>query len=100
MGYRKVNAPKYWIPKEMEDYIEGKVISTDGVIETVYGEMGYISLLTENNEQINVGLSASLKIMAEMIREGDDIKIVYNGEEFNKKTKRRFKSFDLYIAEE
>ena len=68
------------------------------MIETV------IEILTEK-EVVRVGVSdgsiwgGGLKNSIDQVKEEDYIRVVFNGLEINQKTKRRFKSFTVEIAE-
>jgi len=99
MNYKKVTRPKFWAPVDIGDSVEGEIVGR-GSIKTVYGDLEHITLLTAEGEKINIGMQSSLRPYSILLIDGITIKIVYNGECVNVKTKRTFKSYDLYIGEE
>lgn len=96
--FRKVENVKFWVPEVKGEEIEGVVVKKGIVIETAYGEMEVIEILTEK-EVVRVGVSGGLKNSIDQVKEEDYIRVVFNGLEINQKTKRRFKSFTVEIAE-
>ena len=87
----------YWIPENSGEAIEGKYVE-EGTMATAYGDMQYIVLEDDQGVRKQVGVSAGLVLPMTQVKLGDYLRIVYQGERFNRNTKRRFKSFEVYQA--
>lgn len=96
--YRKIEVSSFWTANNHGDIIEGEVIIPDVCYNSRYGDSTYTLLKTASGD-VKVGWSAGLSGALEQVKAGDYIKITYQGEQFNTKTKRRFKSYDVEIAE-
>ena len=97
-NFRKVERTSFWIPETVGDDIEGAVMAVGGIVTTVNGEMEFISIKTVEGTKA-IGVSAGLRNLLEQVEVGNYIRVVFKGEEINKKTGRRFKAFELFIAE-
>jgi len=89
----------YWVAETKGDVLEGVVTKKGIEIVTLYGELEVIEITTDEGEILRVSLSAGLKNAIDQVEEGSYIRITYLGNEYNSKTKRKFKSFDVEIAE-
>jgi len=95
-NFKEVSFAPFWVAEKKGDSVEGVVVRTDGTITTVNGDMDFITLKTEEGEKA-VAVSAGLRNLIEQIELGYYIKIVYKGEETNKKSGRKFKAYSLFV---
>jgi len=95
-NFVEVSFAPFWVAEKKGDTVEGVVIKTDGTITTVNGDMDFITLKTEKGDQA-VAISAGLRNLLEQVELGNYIKIVYKGEETNKKSGRKFKAYSLFV---
>lgn len=99
--FKPVLVSSFWGPRNIGDVIEGKIIEIDVTYESQFGESKYLQIETggENPATMRVGYSAGLAGALEQLSLHDYVRITYNGEQFNPKTKRRFKSYSVEVAE-
>jgi len=98
-NYRKIEISSFWSPTEIGSNIEGEVTNPAAVYSSQFGESTYLLLKTDTGA-VKIGWSAGLAGALEQVNQGDFIRIIYLGEKYNPKTKRRFKSFEVEVAEE
>lgn len=96
--FKKIEPKAYWVPEKVGEQIEGEVTKKGIIVQTVYGEMDVVEFVTNDGEVLRIGVSGGLKNSLEQVKVKEYIKITYKGEEFNKKTKRRYKAYDVEVA--
>ena len=95
-NFVEVSFTPFWVAEKKGDSVEGVVIKTDSTITTVNGDMDFITLKTEEGEKA-VAVSAGLRNLIEQVELGYYIRIIYKGEETNKKSGRKFKAYSLFV---
>lgn len=99
-NFKEVEVGNFWAAKKTGDTIEGEILTNDKIINTTFGEMGYVELLhEETGEIVKVGISGGLKMALDMVDIGKYIQIKYTGEQVNPKTKRTYKAYKVAVAE-
>lgn len=98
-NYRKIEISSFWVPEQKGDVIEGEVINSGISYTSQFGQSVYMLLKQPSGELTKIGYSAGLENALEQVNEGNFIRITYQGEKFNPKTKRRFKSYEVEVAE-
>ena len=67
---------------------------------TVNGDADFITLTdSETNEKRSLLISAGLSLFDWAGMAGQEVQIVALGEKYNERTKRKYRAYDLYIAE-
>ena len=68
---------------------------------TVNGDADFVTLAdSETNEKRSLLISAGLSLFDWQGLAGREVQIVSLGEMYNDRTKRKFRAYDLYVAEE
>ena len=67
---------------------------------TVNGDADFITLTdSETNEKRSLLISAGLSLFDWAGMAGQEVQIVALGEKYNERTKRKYRAYDLYVAE-
>ena len=98
-NYRKIEISSFWAPEQKGDIIEGEVINSNVSYTSQFRPSVYMLLKQPSGELTKIGYSAGLENALEQVNDGNFIRITYQGEKFNPKTKRRFKSYEVEVAE-
>lgn len=63
-----------------------------------FGDLGTVE--TPADGRVTFPVHTALAFLIEGLKDGDEVRIIYNGKINNPATGREFKSFDLYVAQE
>ena len=96
MKYVEITGVNNWKKfNEEGDFVEG-ILTGIGERESTYGVQKYLTLVQEDDEYINVGITSSLSYVNFESLIDKFIKIEYVGYVLNKNTRRKYKSFKIY----
>ena len=90
---RERKMAEMWIPENAGDAVEGMVQNDIHKINTKLGEADVVTVGDKA-----VIISAGLQDLKDLV--GAEVRIVYQGEEKNPKTKRTYKAYDIYVPED
>ncbi|MBT9131153.1 MAG: hypothetical protein DDT41_01455 [candidate division WS2 bacterium] len=83
-----------WIPEVPGDTLIGTVVEFNKIV-TSFGEADVALIQDEEGEFHKVLVSAGLQSLLKL--EGKKVKLVFLGTSYNKKTRRNFKSYEIYV---
>lgn len=96
MKYVELTVINNWMKFEEEgDYVEG-ILTGIAERESSFGVQKYLTLMQENDEYINVGITSSLSFVNFETMIDRFIRIEYDGYVLNENTRRKYKSFKIY----
>lgn len=96
MKYVEITVVNNWMKFiEEGDYVRG-ILTGINERESSFGVQKYLTLMQENGEYINVGITSSLSYVNFETLIDRFIKIEYDGYIMNKNTGRKYKSFKIY----
>lgn len=96
--FKKIEKNEWVVFDKVLNKVEGELIRT-GIKESKFGMQSFIVLRADEGRLLNVGISAGLINIDWDNLIGNYILIEYMGEKLNEKTGRRFKDFEVSIAE-